>query len=276
MTSRTVIISLAILGALSTGCTDERLNPVPGPEADGGVPPPDETNEVPPDAPPVTKKRDVTTKNPFGNVAETQNLLWDGDFEWSSPFTDQYGWIELPSSPTLSDVEMGPACRSGIKCARIRKNGAVVGIGVSSSNAGLEASIWVRFEIEEGQAPLCSEVQAFLADIGGSLGPEDPDQALAPVAEMPDEDGWCNLTATAPVRANKTYLYVENDFDGPILLDDCVIRPVREIPINGAPPSLSMPPESRTKAEAAVRANRHPVDGAPNAARDAYRRFKGR
>lgn len=264
-----------IVAALLLGCSEERLNPVPGSVEDAGVPPPDETNEVPPDAPPVTKKRDVVTKSPFGNVAETQNLLWDGDFEWSSPFTDQYGWIELPASPTLSDIEVGPACRSGVKCARVRKNGSVIGIGVSSATSSLEASIWVRFEAEEGQTPLCSDVDAFLLDLA-SFEPTDAEQVLTPVAESPDEDGWCNLTATSPVRAHKTYLYVENNFGGPMLLDDCVIRPTREIPVANAPPSRSMSAESRERADAAVRATRYPVDGAPNAARDAYRAFKSR
>ncbi len=272
MTARTIALGIVAL----LGCSEEKLNPVAGP-SDAGVPPTDApTSEVPPDAPPVTKKRDVLTRNPFGDVAETQNLLWDGDFEWTSPFTDQYGWIELPSSPTITDVEIGPACKSGVKCARIRKNGAVVGIAVSSATMGLEASIWIHFEAEEGQAPACAEVSAFLADIGASIGPKDPDVALASTSDVPDEDGWCQLRVSSPARSNKTYLYVENESASSVLLDDCVIRPTAEIPISQAPPSRRMSEASRAGAEEAVRVNRHPVDDAPNPARDAYRRFRAR
>ena len=270
MSSRATFFALLLV----VGCTEEKINPVTGP-ADAGVPPPDgSTPELPPDAPPVTRKRDVLQRNPFGNVAETQNLLWDGDFEWSSPFTDQYGWLELPTSPTITDVEVGPACKSGVKCARVRKNGAVVGIAVSSSQ-GLEASIWVHFEASAEQSPTCADVDAFLADIGASIGPRDPDLQLLPSSDTPDDDGWCQLTAASRARSNKTYLYVENNFDGPMLLDDCVIRPTAEIPLSQAP-SHTLSPASRERAEIAVRVNRHPVDGAPNPARDAYRRFRAR
>jgi peroxiredoxin len=175
---------------LLLGCSDERLSPLAGDEpADAGVPPTDGPVDPPPDAPPPTKKRDVLYTNPFGNVAETQNLLWDGDFEWLSPFTDQYGWIELPGSPTITDVEVGPACRSGLKCARLEHDGgSVIGIAVSSATLDLEASIWARFEPVDGvPVPACAEVDAYLADLTGVRGlvPADRDLAGAQQQDLP-------------------------------------------------------------------------------------------
>lgn len=267
---------LALFAAfgLLVACQDEQLNPVSSP--DGTVTtPPTEATELPPTNPPKDKKRDVFQRNPFGNVAETQNLLWDGDFEWSSPFTDQYGWIELPSSPTLADIVVGPACKSGLKCARVGKNTEVIGIAVSSATLGLEASIWARFEPADGQPPPdCTQVIAFLLDLSG-LPPFDADAALVPVSTAPDESGWCRLTASTPVRNNKTYLYVENDGAAPILLDDCVIKATGTMAFAQAP-HVSLDAAARERAEAAVRRARFPIDGAPNRAKDALESHKRR
>lgn len=268
--SRHVLLAFA---ALLFACNDERIDPVP---SDGGTvtsPPETPSTELPPNDPPKEKKRDVFSRNPFGNVAETENLLWDGDFEWSSPFTDQYGWIELPASPTLTDIVVGPMCKSGVKCARVGKNDEVLGIAVSSASSGLAASIWVRFLPIEGQpAPECTEVIAFLVDAGG-LPPNDDDEELTPVAAAPDESGWCQLSATTGQRNNKTYLYIENEADVPLLLDDCVL--VRSDTMAFVQqPKRSIDSSTRERIETAVRNVRFPVDGAPNPARDALERQK--
>jgi hypothetical protein len=270
MMHRSIALALAVL---LWGCEDEIVAPVASDDGSVTEPPPTATTEVPPKDPPKEKKRDVFSRNPFGNVAETENLLWDGDFEWSSPFTDQYGWIELPASPTLSDIVIGPLCRSGVKCARVGKNDEVLGIAVSSAISGLDASIWVRFLPIDGQpAPVCTDVIAFLVDAAG-LPPNDPDAELMPVAEAPDESGWCHLTATTEKRHNKTYLYVENEADVPMLLDDAVL--VRtEMMAFAQQPKRSIDPSARARIEAAVRNVRFPVDGAPNAAREAFEQQK--
>ncbi|NUO53692.1 MAG: hypothetical protein HOV80_33000 [Polyangiaceae bacterium] len=261
------------LATLLLACQDEIVAPLP--PADGTVtsPPQTPTTEVPPKDPPKEKKRDVFSRNPFGNVAETENLLWDGDFEWSSPFTDQYGWIELPASPTLTDIVVGPMCRSGVKCARVGKNDEVLGIAVSSATSGLDASIWVRFLPIEGQpAPQCTDVIAFLIDAGG-LPPRDEDQELTPASPTPDESGWCHLSATSEQRNNKTYLYVENEADVPMLLDDCVLVRTETMAFSQQP-KRSIDSSTRDRVEAAVRNVRFPDDGAPNPAREAFERQK--
>ena len=279
---RKALVSIALLSIpfAALGCGEEPIDPVQA------APTAPATNDrptwVPPTATaPVTPKRTVIERSPYGNVKASQNLLWDGDFEWSSPFADQYGWIEPPSNPTVSDVVVGPACRSGVKCVRLKRNADVVGIGVSSATQGLAAGIWARFRPEEGEElPACASVDAFVFDAGG-LTPADPEVALVPKAEQPDAEGWCELTATSPVRANKAYLYVANRSKVAMLLDDATLLPA-EGPIPSPSPALSSSPHaaerpaSLARARAAIRATRRFGEGPPNPAREALERHKRR
>ncbi len=273
MSSVRLLAAAFVAGSTLAGCADEQLDPVAAGTAD---PVPTTTATTPPtNDPPKTKKRDVFTRNPFGNVAATQNLLWDGDFEWASPFGDQYGWIELPGSPTLSEFVVGPACKSGVKCARVGRNTEVIGIAVSSENKALDVSFWARFEPDAGDPmPPCSDVISFVLDLTG-LPPQDDDAAVLPTSEAPDESGWCRFTASAPARNNKAYLYIENDSDTSIVLDDCTILATETMAFAQAPVTR-LDEAARTQAKAAVRATRLPVDGAPNPVRDAYRDAKRR
>jgi len=256
---------------LYLGCHDEPAAPT-GPGEGGEAPFSDPAIRVP-----VTPraKRTVLERNPFGNVAAAQNLLWDGDFEWFSPFTDQYGWFELsPVNPTLSDVVVGPACKSGMKCARLKKNADVIGIAVGSSRHPLLASVWTRFELTAGdEAPSCSLALAVIID-DGAFG-DDDDAALSP--EGPDQAGWCKHAALVPVRAHKPYLYVTNESQLPMLVDDAVL--LADDAAIDPHPALGRPiPEAMRarleRARAAIRATRRSVDGKPNPAREAFERHK--
>src|SRR5262249_45345327 len=89
-------------------------------------------------------RRTVEQRNPFGDVAAHDNLLWDGDFEWSSPFSDQYGWVNLPAQPGFAGIRVGIDCRSGLKCAAIEKKQAIAGISVSSQTSKLSVGLWVK------------------------------------------------------------------------------------------------------------------------------------
>src|SRR5262245_9380671 len=123
-------LALCIAAALGSGCSSsEELRPVPvdastiadaEPTTDGGA-----LDAGPP-------KRTIEQRNAFGNVAETENLLWDGDFEWFSAFSDQYGWLAGTSMLTLGysfrDIRVGTICRSGLKCAGMAKKTVLAGI----------------------------------------------------------------------------------------------------------------------------------------------------
>ncbi|MCS6899329.1 MAG: hypothetical protein RMJ98_06560, partial [Myxococcales bacterium] len=82
---------------------------------------------------PISPIRTVSQRNIFGNVAASDNLLWDGDFEWSGAFLSQYAWSSGKSwKPSEApEIKVLAACRSGMKCARVEKGGSMGGIGVS-------------------------------------------------------------------------------------------------------------------------------------------------
>lgn len=216
----TSLLALATVAAL-IGCSEESLDPQSPPATGGAAPAPTPTVVDP--FHPVTPKRTMVQRNPFGNVAVSQNLLWDGDFEWTSPFADQYGWYELPSSPTVSDVVIGPDCKSGIKCVRLKKSGNLLGIGVGAKDAPLFASVAIRFQVEEGASlPACSKAELTVIDFGGP-GAADPDADVPATSEAADASGWCVLAGTIPARANKPYLLVSNHGGVPMLVDDAVL-----------------------------------------------------
>ncbi len=285
-----LVASLAAVAAASAGCAgDEVLAPVGSASAIPTTPP-----TAPPDAGPP--KRTVLQRNPFGDVAETDNLLFDGDFEWSSPFSDEYGWFQ-GQSPTVTDVVIGPDCRSGIKCARLAAHQSMVGIGVASKGTELEVSVWVHFD--DPSTP-CSSAKVTLIDrfagSGGPLTAGDPDVHL--VAGDPDQGGWCRLEGVSPPRANRSFLNVLNTSAGKMLVDDAVLKrlagssPAPAPPKSGvagsppAPPALPGPIDAwvptaeessdlvRVRALLAEWAKPH--DGRPNEAQRAFERLHER
>lgn len=207
---------LSVMGL--PGCaSDESLSPVPSATTQPTAAP---TPTSPPD--PVIPKRTVVQRNPFGNVAETENLLFDGDFEWSSPFSDEYGWFQ-GGEATVTDVVVGAACRSGVKCARLKGHQGIVGIGVAAKDAELEAWVWVRFD---DPATPCTSAKVTLIDrslAGNPLTNTDPDVHLV-ASDAPDQNGWCRIWGTSPKRDNRTFLNVLNSSSSKMLVDDAVVK----------------------------------------------------
>lgn len=244
----------------------------PPPEDDAGPPPPaDAGTDALPDPKPV--KRTIERRNPFGNVAEAENLLWDGDFEWSSPFASQYGWLTGSASSLAYDFEgglVGAACRSGIKCVAVPDHRILVGVGVSSKDHKLQASFWAR--VTTGS---CAGVEARLIALFGS---DDPDAALAPDAEAPDASGWCRYGAVVAERVEKTFLYIRNDTGAEIIVDDAVlVRAPQTSAIHVR--SRAPAPEEAAEIEdlrASLRARRGPQDLPPSAARRAVEAWGAR
>lgn len=268
-------VAALVAGGVSTllaaqGCTDEHVNPL-ATSSSPTTPPPDAS--VPPDAPPPI--RSVFQRNPYGNVAVTDNLLWDGDFEWSSPFSDEYGWWQgtgsTITSATVSDIEVGPACRSGVKCARLKKNQSLLGIAVSS-NQDLEAWVYAKFE-DDGAGTECLKAKVNL--IGDGLFGDDLVKLVAPAT--PDAEGWCKLAVVAPKRAGKVYMQVINSGKTPMLVDDAVIRPTTApVSTDGGALLTAEDLKDVDDARAMIRAMRGPHDAPPNDARKSFDAWKGR
>lgn len=272
--------SILLLSVLLAACGDDT-----GPQGTGGSgagPSIQYQDRDLPRLPTAGKKRSVEQRNPFGNVEATRNLLWDGDFEWTSPFTDQYGWGELTgfnAQLLLSDVVIGAECRSGIKCARVAKRTDIFGLGVGSRDESLMVSVWVKLLPAEAEEASCADAHVALVDIG-ELSMADPDATIPLEGEGADERGWCHFSGVAPPRDHKPYLFVSNNSAKmPMLVDDVVLTAVSEGEASPSPthsPTVEVPAERREHLEAmksAVRAIPRLNDGRPNEAREAYERY---
>lgn len=208
-------MKFVLLIAALAACGDETINPVQlagtggstaasGGGGDGGAPP---------------AKRRIEQRNPFGNVAATDNLLWDGDFEWRATFASQYGWYASPSVQFnqlgLPPLEMGARCRSGIKCARLDPGWVILGLGVASQQS-LNVSVWGK--PEDGA---CAGVSVLLLSQSNS----EPAIEVPPESDAPAADGWCRYALRVPARASAIYLFIQNLGSGQLIVDDAVITP---------------------------------------------------
>lgn len=262
-----LLVTFSALGSVSftTGCSgDEAVKPVGGSSSGAGGATPTPTGTA-------TTKRTISQRNPFGNVAESKNLLFDGDFEWSSPFSDQYGWFE-GQNPTVSDVRIGAECKSGIKCVHLKKQTTLIGIGVASRDAPLYASVWVRFD---DPATACNKANVLVlggSETGGIGGDEDDAKLEAP--EAPDASGWCKIEGVTPVRKNKAYLYIQNVSPSGMWVDDAVMKETTAPPVNLTPaPKPAIDPRlarDLDEARATVRQLDRPRDPPPNSTQKAF------
>ena len=111
------------IGAMLPACAvDESVSPRDAFKLDDGGAPMDakldagsDAEDAAPDAPPGPPKRTVIERNPFGNVAESANLLRDGDFGSLSPFWDKYVDHGPPFTYQVTGITIGSVCRSGIQ-----------------------------------------------------------------------------------------------------------------------------------------------------------------
>lgn len=206
--ARVLVLSATLVGV--PACADEAVSPAPSSVGAGST-----VGAGGGSVPTPVPGRTVLQRNPFGHVSVSDNLLWDGDFEWLSSFTDQYGWLTGPSDTgigyELPIQVIGAACKSGMKCIELPKGWLAVGLAVASQGHDLEASLAVAAEGD------CASVEVVLFNLDG----QDPDESI-PFAET--VDGWCRYRAIVPERKRAVALYVRNDTPGPIRVDDAVVR----------------------------------------------------
>ncbi|NOT43186.1 MAG: hypothetical protein HOP14_01125, partial [Acidobacteria bacterium] len=166
-------------------------------------------------------KREIFQKNPFGNIAASNNTLWDGDFEWATQFASQYAWVPVTGFGVglapFEGIRASASCRSGMKCAFMTQNLSMAGIGVAPGGSKVSASIWAH--PPDG---VCDAMTIAL--ISCSFG-ENDDLQMKDADDAPDADGWCHYEAISDVREFATCIYVVADFvDGEAIVDDGVIR----------------------------------------------------
>jgi hypothetical protein len=228
MTQRLAWLALVALlgGGAAHGCASESIAPAPVVVGSGGSDASGAGGAGGSGGAPVAK-RQIAERNPYGDVAKSDNLLWDGDFEWLSSFADQYGWLTGGSagiSYALPKQVLGWKCRSGIKCAQLNAAKILVGVGVASQGHALATSVWVS-----GASPCASMVVALLAD--------DANDFKIPAEQAEPVNGWCHYAATVPERKAAAWLYVANDGKTPVIVDDASVQPVaaKAAPSSAAP-----------------------------------------
>jgi hypothetical protein len=160
--------------------------------------------------------RTVEQRNPFGNVAATDNLLYDGDFEWTSPLSNQSGWLYGPPYDSgLPAATIGAACRSGVKCITVPEGKGLIGMGVGSKSEALSVSVFVKPE-----TGACADVDVSLFDPVGAAS----DAPIPAASAAPDSTGWCLYQGAVQAYAKKVYLRIYNDTKGAIVVDNAVVR----------------------------------------------------
>jgi hypothetical protein len=238
-----------------------------GPDAASDSPPPPEDAGPEVDAAAPAPKRTLLQRNPFGNVAEADNLLWDGDFEWHTFFASQYGWASTQNlivQGAFDQIEIGPACRSGMKCGTLTQSQRFAAIGVAPSGAKVMARVF-------GKPPTgdCYDLAVELFACDYAL---DPDLALED-ADGPDADGWCEYSGVGEERQRATCLSVEARFvEGKALVDDAVVKAAPPGARLARPAPLASPDRRAAleQSRAALRAWLKPGSKPPHPAREAW------
>jgi hypothetical protein len=226
-----------------------------------------------------TPKRTVMQRNPFGDVKETQNLLWDGDFEWYSAFSDEYAWLNGPpfDSATFTGILVGAACRSGLKCVSIQPSMAIVGIGVASKGDKIEASFFAA-----PPGGICSEVRGFVISPFNSPA-NDPEVEIKPLTKKAAASGWCEYRGVVAARTEKPGLYLKNASGAalgkPAIVDDCVLKVApKDADLDGSQATSAMDEATRAEIDRAradiARYHKGPHDPPPNVARRALEAWR--
>lgn len=272
---RALVFSL-LVGAVVVACgSQSRVNPLaqgaPDAGSHTGVSGPLDKPGTPPTPP--TPKRTVIQRNPYGDIAATDNMLWDGDFEWQTAFGDEYGWVDaafFSAVGTYPEIRIGADCHSGMKCGYLKAENKATAIGVAPSGAEISASAWTK-----PPSGKCSEVQVQLFSCAASGEPVVP---LVDADDKPDADGWCHVEAIAAARTTATCMLFQAKFKGsiPALIDDAVVQPA---PV-GAHAYIAYGPPSPLDLAAVkqmqkiLRTYLKPTTRPPNAALRAYRAWR--
>lgn len=187
--------------------------------------------------------RTVSQRSPFGDVAASDNLLWDGDFEWSGAFISQYSWSSGKTWSIAGDpgIAVYAECRSGMKCAKVKKNAALGGIGVSPRTAMTKVRGWAR--VNEGS--VCSKVNVYLSSCFEKMSLENPAKATA---DEPDAEGWCQYEDDLPTLKSTPCMFIVNKTKGDIFVDAMYLGPGSSVPSISHPiPSKLIVEDAETK-----------------------------
>lgn len=218
MSPRTAIRTTTLLVALA-GCEGEGSLPAMGPPKPPPTPPAEDAGVPPPPPPPGPRVRTVEVRGWAGTAG---NLLVDGDFELSGVGDGQAGWIAVgPDGQVPFDVETGGLCKSGLRCAQMKRDLAFFARGTAAP-AGKRhlATLWAKPPL--GSDCTVVTVQLLTCDAFTFIGKLKRDD------DLPDASGWCRYQADVAKQPRAVCMYVDNQLGSStdvVLLDAAVLAP---------------------------------------------------
>lgn len=179
------------------------------PPADGGAG----------DAGTGVSRRIVEERNPFGFTEASENLLADGDFEFTGR-QGQQPWFSFGGSgQEVLNFATGGHCLSGIRCAALSGGGTIIGFVASPKRVGMDVSLYAK--PTSGQ---CEDVKVTVTDLDEVL------RSTSVKSEGgPNDAGWCHYVGTSGTYANYSpALFVEapKKEKGGALIDKVVMLPL--------------------------------------------------
>jgi hypothetical protein len=250
MSARTLTFAaFAAAALLGCGSSSNSINPVPVTGADASVDAADAaTDQNVPDQEAGAVVRKITVRDPFGNL-EPGNMVYDGDFEFTSVETMQPAWSGLSGD----SVKTGAVCRSGMRCvevtpvdqARRRISGWFVWPDAPSAEVSFYAAI--------AGTDCANEVSGSIIDATFQKRFPIVTETANPV------DGWCHFRTVVEVDTSFTWYQImlsakKTTATGPVIFDQVSIRGTDEPPtvVDAGVPEGGFPegglPEAGTRA----------------------------
>jgi hypothetical protein len=229
---RTLSSACALLTVSALGCAspDFGVNLAPQPLRDAGHLQPDaldgsvhhdadldaaESEASAHEAGPVV--RTVLDRSPHGNL-DPGNLMHDGDFELSAPNSMQYPWFAFEGA---MQVQLGAACRSGLRCAQVDAGEFLAGAFVWPDSASIDVSFYGKPTGQDCEA----EAVGMIIPLDGEFDPNL--LRIGPVTPSP-VDGWCHYQNTLAVQLDRQMwtlaLSARRHATGPVVFDDASIH----------------------------------------------------
>ncbi len=166
---------------------------------------------VPP-AQTAQRVRTVEQRNPYGNTNIKNNLMVDGDFEFTGA-SGQYGWYAIANGQQAQLVrETGGLCHSGVACGVMTPGTDFLGQAAAPANKAFKVSLWIKPSNGD-----CNAVKASI--IKCSVALPIVLSSVTPVSDKPDASGWCHLEGSQAAMTTQPCLFLKASADK-VLVDD--------------------------------------------------------
>lgn len=206
-----------------------------------------EPSPLPPGTTAPRPRRTVERRHPFGNTSTPDNLMMDGDFEWTGR-QGQMPWIAFAARRQATlQIETGGRCRSGLRCARLEPGSALIGWIASPRTEPIHVSVWVKPSHGD-----CGQLTAAVFDLENQ---GDAKRGALTADPTPSNQGWCRLRGTAPNFAGAApvlWLELAPGAPGTLLVDDAVASP-EPAPLHATRGAVVLKPPARARVADAAR-----------------------